>query len=44
MVKKAKSQRKAHLFDSRNPISIMKYLAVFNIAANLDDIHEEAAM
>lgn len=44
LVKKVKSQRKTHLFDLKDPIYIIGFLAAFKFACDTNNIHKETAM
>lgn len=44
MLKKVKSQVKAHLSDRSDSISIISFLSTFRRACDANHIHEEAAM
>lgn len=44
LVKKVKLQMKAHIFDPKDPISIVGFLATFKLVYDTNNIHEKAAM
>lgn len=44
IMKKVKSQIKAHFFDPKDPISIVGFLATFKLPCDMDKIHEGATM
>lgn len=44
LVKKIKSQMKAHFFDPKDPIFIIGFLATFELTCDTNKIHEGAAM
>lgn len=44
MAKKVKLQMKAHLFDSKDPVSFIGFTPTFKLTRETNRIHEEATM
>lgn len=44
MMKKVKSQMKVRFFDPSDPISLIGFLATFELACDTNYIHKEASM